>query len=569
MTLIPNNLAAPNKASKQGIQSKEDPFGLKECLIAYEEIRTKFAGDLVRQPGRLQVLAWDLEYVSGLAIATFIDYLLVRRINDFIPDNDRPLILDCGANIGFSVLNYKRQFPQARIIAFEPDPQFAPVLRRNLERNGAGDVQVVEAAVWVRNGETKWFCEGIDGSHIIDSNAEQSDTVDVRTVDLADYLTDVVDLLKLDIEGAEYQVVSHLGNRLQNVKNILIECHLHQTKVIPFGKMLEVLSAAGFKLSVNSFGTWRDLIRQTPILPNHWEQYLLVAGWRGSIPSASPEESVLPYVGAKPEIELQTARGEVQELQKAFDALEAQQRSLEARENQWIQHLKGHFVTGKHNIETKQLEGPFVHHDGLCWSIGLPSLEELADDEQHPSRSSLILFEDENILQPAHALHEDIGALGKGRFSHWMSNLYFSTSDGSDPNTNGRKYIALFINAARESGLDVREREVTLKEGNLSRRSAELMAREAEVSTHAADLAAREAELKTGESNLNQRVAEAATHEGELAAREAELNNRSAELKAREAKLGRHVAEVTAREAAYDSLALVRIRRKLRRIFGV
>jgi len=500
---------------------------LDQCLAAHRQVVAEFGYAPPIQPGRIQLLGWDLDYVSGLELATFIDQILVRRLNDFIPDNDHPVILDCGANIGFSVLNYKRQFPNPRIIAFEPDPQFAPVLRRNLERNGAGDVQIVEAAVWVRKGETKWFCEGIDGSHIVDSNTEQSDAVVVRTVDLADYLTDVVDLLKLDIEGAEYQVVTHLGSRLQNVKNILIECHLDQTKIIPFTKMLEALVDAGFKLSINSFGTWRDLIRQTPVLPNHWEQYLLVAGWRGSIPLASPEESVLPYVGAKPEIELRTVRGEVQELQKAFNALETQQRSLEARENQWIQYLKGHFVTGKQNIETKQLEGPFMHQGDLCWSISLPSLEELADDEQHPTRSSLVLFEDENLLLPAHALHDDICKLGSGRFSHWMSTLYFSTSDGSDPNTNARKYIALFVNTVRGSALDIRERELIVKEGNLNKRSAEL--------------AAREAELKASEVNLNKRVAEAKTHEAGLAAR----------------------------EAAYNSLALIRMIRKLRGIFGV
>ncbi len=562
MTLISNNLGTPNRRSEQAIQSEEDPFSLRGCFFAYEKIWNKFAGNLVHEPGRLQVLGWDLEYVYGLALASFIDQLLVRRFNDFIPDNDRPLILDCGANIGFSVLNYKRQFPQARIIAFEPDPQFAPVLRRNLERNGAADVKAVEAAVWVQNGETKWFCEGVDGSHIIDSNTEQSDTVVVRTVDLADYLTDVVDLLKLDIEGVEYQVVTHLGSRLRNVKNILIECHLDQTKIVPFGKMLEVLDAAGFKLTVNSFGTWRDLIRQAPVLPNHWEQYLLVAGWRGSIPSASPEESVLPYVGAKPEIELRTVRAEVQELQKAFDTLEAQQRSLEARENQWIQYLKDHFVAGKRNIEAKQLEGPFIHQDDLCWSISLLGLEGLADDEQHPTRSSLVLFENENLLQPAHALHDDIRTLGGGRFSHWMSNLYFSTSDGSDPNSNGRKYIALFVNAVRESDPDIRERELAVKEGDLNKRSAEVTAREAELN-------ARIAELKASETNLNKRVAEAKTHEAELTTREMELNAREAELTTREANLNTLAAEVAAREAAYDSLALVRIGRKLRKIFGV
>src|SRR5262249_59447289 len=43
-------------------------------------------------------------------------------------------------------------------------------------------------------------------------------------------------------------------------------------------------------------------------------------------------------------------------------------------------------------------------------------------------------------LAPAHASHSEIVELGAGRHSHWTSQLYFSTSDGTDPNSNGKQY---------------------------------------------------------------------------------------------------------------------------------
>jgi pectate lyase len=56
------------------------------------------------------------------------------------------------------------------------------------------------------------------------------------------------------------------------------------------------------------------------------------------------------------------------------------------------------------------------------------------------SASFMEVFEDGRPLGPGHAPHEDVRRLGQGRFSHWGDRLYFSTSDNSDPRTNGRHY---------------------------------------------------------------------------------------------------------------------------------
>jgi FkbM family methyltransferase len=423
---------------------------LEECLAAYREICDKFGFSPVTQPGRMQLLGWDLEYVCGAALANFIDQILVRRLNDFFPDNDHPLILDCGANIGFTVLNYKRQFPQARIIAFEPDPLFAPVLRRNLHHNHADDVQVVEAAVWTRKEKVEWFSEGIDGSHIV-SNGQENNKSWVQAIDLAGYLNETVDLLKIDIEGAEYDVVNHLGKELQNVKNILVECHLGQANIDRFGKMLQILTEAGFKLGINSFGAWRDLIRQTPVQPNHWEQYNLLAGWRVSNPLVSQAETLRPYGGAGLETELKDARDRLQDSHLALDASRTREGEYAEREHRLLQPFVKEFVTHTHKIESRSITGPFWPETGKCWMVPLPNLKNEADDEENRARSGLLLFEDEHMLEPAHSLHDDIRARGNGRYSHWKDLLYLSTSDGSDPNTNGRRYSVLYVTRQKKA----------------------------------------------------------------------------------------------------------------------
>lgn len=74
--------------------------------------------------------------------------------------------------------------------------------------------------------------------------------------------------------------------------------------------------------------------------------------------------------------------------------------------------------------------------------------DEAADTAQQPTQSRLQLFEDGFPLGPPHSLHDAIQNFGAGRYSHWKNlessdqrqDLYFSSSDYTDPRTNGRSY---------------------------------------------------------------------------------------------------------------------------------
>lgn len=81
---------------------------------------------------------------------------------------------------------------------------------------------------------------------------------------------------------------------------------------------------------------------------------------------------------------------------------------------------------------------------GHCFvaNVPWPLRGELADREGEGNQglSRLVLLEDGVILGPPHATHDEIARLGSGRFSHWGARVYFSSSDGTDPRTNGRSY---------------------------------------------------------------------------------------------------------------------------------
>jgi len=88
-----------------------------------------------------------------------------------------------------------------------------------------------------------------------------------------------------------------------------------------------------------------------------------------------------------------------------------------------------------------ELVPPFYRQEANCWTKSIAELG-LGDVMGAPNDSTLALFEEELLLGPAHSSHAEIRMGGAGRFSHWNGVLYFSTSDNSDPNSNGRSYVA-------------------------------------------------------------------------------------------------------------------------------
>lgn len=77
---------------------------------------------------------------------------------------------------------------------------------------------------------------------------------------------------------------------------------------------------------------------------------------------------------------------------------------------------------------------------GFAWTVPVSAGLGPGDTREAPRASRLRLFENERALAPAHALHAVIREYGGGAYSHWHDTLYFSTSDGSDPRSNGRIY---------------------------------------------------------------------------------------------------------------------------------
>ena len=233
-------------------------------------------------PGVIDVAGLEIYYADAPSLISGFDVQMVRRANDFRVSCPDPLIIDCGANIGLSVIRAKQLYPQARIIAFEPDPGIDALLRTNLAVNGFDDIQIIEAAVWTADGEHEFRGDGADFGMLVEKPDGNVSSTLVKTVRLADYLSgETVDFLKVDIEGAELPVLRSCKKELKNVRQLVVEVHYQLDRPDELSEILSILYGAGFIVSVNSYGPWIDLGHPFQRNPHaNVDQYMLLCAWR-------------------------------------------------------------------------------------------------------------------------------------------------------------------------------------------------------------------------------------------------------------------------------------------------
>ncbi|MDP4150099.1 MAG: FkbM family methyltransferase [Bacteroidota bacterium] len=158
---------------------------------------------------------------------------------------DRSYIIDCGANIGLSVIYMKRLCPTAQILAFEPDERNFSLLMKNIGSFGLKDVDIRREAVWKENTVLHFSDEGAMASKIESSQTEQSR--EITGIRLKDLLTRSVDFLKIDIEGAEFEVMKDISSSLHFVKNLFIEYHGSFGKTSELSELLGLISSHQFE----------------------------------------------------------------------------------------------------------------------------------------------------------------------------------------------------------------------------------------------------------------------------------------------------------------------------------
>lgn len=203
-----------------------------EGLVALR-LRCLNGGALSVRPGTMDpITLWD---------AFFHAYHLPS-----FPLIEPQVILDLGANAGYTAASFAAHYPTAKVIALELDADNAAICTRNLTQF-RDRCHVVHAGVWIERGIVSY-----DGGNVHDysiGSRDASKTAPAITVDdlLRRFHLTTVDYMKMDIEGAEARILDPSAAWLAHVKSLSIEVHPPAT----MQGCRTALLAAGFSVTYN------------------------------------------------------------------------------------------------------------------------------------------------------------------------------------------------------------------------------------------------------------------------------------------------------------------------------
>ena len=200
------------------------------------------------KPVKINFLQFKFDVPDSLSFIWQFKEIFVEEYYRFETSSKVPVIYDCGANVGTSCAFFKHIYPQSRILAFEPNPKITDYLLRNIKNNSLENIELINKAVWTNNDGLDLGLDDADASSI---HLEKNKTK-VESVRLKDYLLKeaTVDMLKMDIEGAEIEVLKDCRESLTNVKNIFVEFHSYTNESQRLSELIDVLESAGFRYFV-------------------------------------------------------------------------------------------------------------------------------------------------------------------------------------------------------------------------------------------------------------------------------------------------------------------------------
>ncbi|MFC4311862.1 FkbM family methyltransferase [Steroidobacter flavus] len=160
----------------------------------------------------------------GTADQSVFDEVFVRREYD-IDVPTATVILDAGAHIGLATVFFAERFRGATVISIEPEATNFDVLCKNV--SAYPRVRPMRAGLWSRS---TWLrIENPDAATWSFRVLESDQPTDIRAVSIPDVMQlhglDHIDILKMDIEGAELEVLTHNADWLSKVGNLMIELH--------------------------------------------------------------------------------------------------------------------------------------------------------------------------------------------------------------------------------------------------------------------------------------------------------------------------------------------------------
>jgi FkbM family methyltransferase len=228
-------------------------------FLNYSKINIKnlFHKIFKTEPKEESFLNFKVHFTDYSLFSNLFEDIFLKQEYYLDAKSERPVIIDCGSNIGMSLLFFRGLFKNAKIIGFEADKDTFKILKENSYKNKI-NTELHNAAVYNKNGFVDFYKEteiggGLGSSiskRLFERNISPIKTR-IKCVRLSDYIPKKVDILKLDIEGAEAKVIEELEKKkkLRNIDSITLEYHYNPTnKENSLEKILKMLKRNGFRV---------------------------------------------------------------------------------------------------------------------------------------------------------------------------------------------------------------------------------------------------------------------------------------------------------------------------------
>ncbi len=215
-------------------------------------IKSGIPKELEIEEGKM-ILNQDDVAVSGmLAVNTFEPFqtFLFRK---FVKEG--MTVIDVGANIGYyTVIAGKRVGQNGKVFSFEPEPKNFSYLKQNIEVNNLKNVTPSQVALSNKTGTENLFLFSENtGSYSLVDNRKTQTSIPVKIDMLDNVLQEKVDIIKMDIEGAEYLALEGMKQVISRSPGLIIMTEFFPNAIKRFNKeplgFLKMLTDFGFNLS--------------------------------------------------------------------------------------------------------------------------------------------------------------------------------------------------------------------------------------------------------------------------------------------------------------------------------
>ena len=204
------------------------------------------------------IMGFSIKFCNYSDLLYLFNEIFINQEYYFLTENKTPYIIDCGSNIGMSIIFFKMLYPNSSILSFEPSEKAFSCLEHNIKHNNIDSVVLYKKALSNKEGIADFYYDQEKAGSIIESLKQErmsKKKCSVETIKLSNYIDQKVDFLKMDIEGAELDVIEELKNKgkLSYIKQMVIEYHHHIVKQQDeISKILQILENEGFGYQIES-----------------------------------------------------------------------------------------------------------------------------------------------------------------------------------------------------------------------------------------------------------------------------------------------------------------------------